>query len=59
MNPTMQDNTRSESLRLRLRPAEVAKLRELAAREDETVSAVVRRAIRRLIEQEGAGNGKA
>jgi len=49
--PTPQD-TRSETLRLRLRPAEVANLRELAARDDEPVSAVVRRAIRRYVEQE-------
>ncbi len=50
--PTPQD-TRSETLRLRLRPADLAKLRELAARDDEPVSAVVRRAIRRYIDQEG------
>jgi len=37
-------------LRVRLRPAEADKLRELAAKDDEPVSAVVRRALRRYIE---------
>jgi predicted transcriptional regulator len=41
---------RTEMLRVRLRPAEADKLRELAARDDEPVSAVVRRALRRYIE---------
>jgi predicted transcriptional regulator len=41
---------RSVALRLRIRPAEANKLRELAAQDDEPVSAVVRRAIRRYIE---------
>lgn len=47
----MPTDTRSIDLRVRLRPSEADKLRELAAKDDEPVSAVVRRAIRRYIEQ--------
>jgi len=47
----MQADIRSVDLRVRLRPAEADKLRELAAKDDEPVSAVVRRAIRRYVEQ--------
>lgn len=46
------DDTRSIALKVRLRPAEADKLRELAEQDDESVSAVVRRAIRRYIETE-------
>jgi predicted transcriptional regulator len=49
MDTTPQD-TRSHTLQVRLRPSEAHKLRELAAEDDEAVSAVVRRAIRRYIE---------
>jgi len=43
---------RSIDLRVRLRPSEAEKLRELAAKDGETtVSALVRRAISRYIEQ--------
>ncbi len=55
---TSQD-TRSQTLQVRLRPAEMQTLSELAERDDEPVSAVVRRAIRRYIEQQEANNGKA
>lgn len=48
--------TRSIDLRVRLRPSEADKLRELAERDDEPVSAVVRRAIRRYIEQTEGGD---
>ncbi len=41
---------RTEMLRVRLRPVEANKLGELAARDDELVNAVVRRALRRYIE---------
>jgi predicted transcriptional regulator len=58
MKATQRD-TRSQTLQVRLRPAEAAKLRELAAQDDEPVSAVVRRAIRRYIEQQGGRHGKA
>jgi predicted DNA-binding protein len=51
----MQTDIRSVDLRVRLRPAEALKLRELAAKDDEPVSAVVRRAIRRYIEQVEGG----
>jgi len=52
----MRVDIRSVDLRVRLRPAEANTLRQLAEREDEPVSAVVRRAIRRYIEQvEGEG----
>jgi predicted transcriptional regulator len=44
------DTFRSVALRVRLRPAEALKLRELAEKADEPVSAVVRRAIRWYIE---------
>jgi hypothetical protein len=47
---TTQD-TRRITLQVRLRAAEADTLRELAARDDEPVSVVVRRAIRRYIEQ--------
>ena len=47
----MLTEMRSIDLRVRLRPSEADKLRELAAQDDEPVSAVVRRAIRRYIEQ--------
>ena len=47
----MTTDTRSIDLRVRIRPAEADKLRELAAMDDEPVSAVVRRAIRCYIEQ--------
>jgi predicted transcriptional regulator len=47
----MPTEIRSIDLRVRLRPTEADKLRELAARDDEPVSAVVRRAIRRYVEQ--------
>jgi predicted transcriptional regulator len=47
---------RSIDLRVRLRPGEADKLRELAERDDEPVSAVVRRAIRRYIEQTEGGD---
>ena len=47
----MPTEIRSVDLRVRLRPAEADKLRELAAKDDEPVSAVVRRAIRRYVEQ--------
>jgi hypothetical protein len=46
----MPADIRSVDLRIRVRPAEALKLRELAAREDESVSAVVRRAIRFYLE---------
>lgn len=46
-------------LQVRLRPGEAEKLRELAAKDDEPVSAVVRRAIRRYIEQQEASDGEA
>jgi predicted DNA-binding protein len=50
MNTTRQ--ARTETLQVRLRPAEVDRLRALAAQDDEmTVSAIVRRAISRYIEQ--------
>jgi predicted transcriptional regulator len=52
----MQSDTRSIDLRVRIRPAEADKLRELAAEDDEPVSAVVRRAIRRYIEQANEGS---
>lgn len=42
---------RSVDLRVRLRPSEAEKLQELAEQEDEPVSATVRRAIRRYIEE--------
>jgi predicted transcriptional regulator len=42
----------------RIRPTEADKLRELAARDDEPVSAVVRRAIRRYIENVEATDAK-
>jgi predicted transcriptional regulator len=51
--------TRSEMLQVRLRPEEAEKLRELAERDDEPVSAVVRRAVRRYIRQQEARDAKA
>jgi predicted DNA-binding protein len=44
------DTTRAKTLQVRLRPSEYQTLAELAAQDDEPVSAVVRRAIRRYIE---------
>jgi hypothetical protein len=56
MKPTMQGTTRSETLRVRLRPVEAQALRELAAQDSETtVSMLVRRAINRYIKQEIPG----
>ncbi len=46
-------DTRRTTLQVRVRPAEADKLRELAAKEDEPVSVVVRRAIRQYIQREG------
>ncbi len=51
MNTTQEK--RDRTLQVRLRPAEYDTLAALAAREDEPVSAVVRRAIRRYLEAEG------
>jgi predicted DNA-binding protein len=57
MNPTT--DTRAKTLQVRLRPAEYQTLAELAAKDDEPVSAVVRRAIRRYVEDtEGTGHRK-
>jgi len=52
---TKQDTTRSQTLQVRLRPADADKLRELAERDDEPVSVIVRRAIRHYVEQEAGG----
>ena len=51
---TPQDK-RDKTLQVRLRPAEYQTLRELAERDDEPVSAVVRRALRRYVEQNKEG----
>jgi predicted DNA-binding protein len=56
MNTTPQ--ARTETLQVRLRPAEADKLREIAARDDEPVSAIVRRVIRRYIEQAEGGDAR-
>jgi predicted transcriptional regulator len=47
----MQADIRSVDLRVRVRPDEAQTLRELAAKNDESMSAVVRRAIRLYVEQ--------
>jgi predicted transcriptional regulator len=49
---TTTRDTRDKTLQVRVRPAEYQKLQDLAARDDEPVSAVVRRAIRLYIEHE-------
>ena len=51
-------------LQVRLRPDEAERLRELAAQDDEPVSALVRRAIRRYVERrasraQGGGDNAA
>jgi len=49
---------RAKTLQVRLRPAEYQTLAELAAKDDEPVSAVVRRAIRRYVEDTEGTNRK-
>ena len=50
--------TRSVELRVRVRPTEAEALRELAEKDGETtISALVRKAITRYVEAEGAGHG--
>jgi predicted DNA-binding protein len=55
MNATPQ--ARTETLQVRLRPDEADRLRALAAQEDEPVSLIVRRLIRRHLEQQEASDG--
>ena len=49
-----EPETRSVELRIRVRPSEAEKLRELTERDGEdNMSAIVRRAIRQYIESDG------